>query len=60
MFHVYRLLSSVGECDEVPESFLDAITALSGAGPAYVSINICFLIYFRYVVSGCSQILMKT
>ncbi|XP_071516654.1 pyrroline-5-carboxylate reductase 3-like [Panulirus ornatus] len=32
----HRLLSAVGECDEVPETFLDAITGLSGAGPAYV------------------------
>lgn len=32
----HRLLSAVGECDEVPESFLDAITGLSGAGPAYM------------------------
>ncbi|ROT60785.1 hypothetical protein C7M84_021622 [Penaeus vannamei] len=31
-----QLLSAVGECDEVPESFLDAITGLSGAGPAYM------------------------
>ncbi|XP_037786091.1 pyrroline-5-carboxylate reductase 3-like [Penaeus monodon] len=32
----HRLLSAVGECDEVPETFLDAITGLSGAGPAYM------------------------
>lgn len=31
------LLKSIGTCDEVPESLLDAITALSGSGPAYVS-----------------------
>ena len=29
-------MSSVGQCDEVPETFFDAITGLSGAGPAYV------------------------
>ncbi|KAB7503768.1 Pyrroline-5-carboxylate reductase 2 [Armadillidium nasatum] len=31
-----RLLKSVGECDEVPEPFLDAVSGLSGAGPAYM------------------------
>jgi pyrroline-5-carboxylate reductase len=32
-----RLLEAVGTCDEVPESLMDTITALSGSGPAYVS-----------------------
>lgn len=31
-----RLLSSIGICEEVSESNMDAITALSGSGPAYV------------------------
>lgn len=32
----HRMLKAVGQCDEVPESFLDAVTGLSGAGPAYM------------------------
>lgn len=39
--HVTRqLLESVGICEEVPESYLDPVTALSGSGPAYVFVAI--------------------
>lgn len=31
-----RLMSSVGKVIEVPESYLDAVTAISGSGPAYI------------------------
>ncbi len=31
-----RLLSSVGRVVEVPEHYLDAVTAISGSGPAYI------------------------
>ncbi|XP_060535777.1 pyrroline-5-carboxylate reductase 1, mitochondrial [Cylas formicarius] len=35
-----KLLRSVGTCEQVPESALDAVTALSGSGPAYVYVMI--------------------
>jgi len=32
-----KLFSSIGTCDQISESLLDVVTALSGSGPAYVS-----------------------
>lgn len=32
-----KLFSAVGICEEVPENFIDPITALASSGPAYVS-----------------------
>lgn len=34
------LLGAVGICEEVPESYLDPVTALSGSGPAYIFVLI--------------------
>lgn len=42
---IQNLLSSIGTCDEVSEYMMDAITALSGSGPAYVRmIYVCLFI----------------
>lgn len=35
-----KLLEAVGICEEALESYLDPVTALSGSGPAYVSLNL--------------------
>lgn len=37
---VASLLASVGHCEEVPESLMDAATGLSGSGPAYIFVII--------------------
>ena len=40
-----KLLESTGHCEEVEEKYMDAITGLSGSGPAYVAIVIKSLMY---------------
>jgi len=42
---VTTLLSMMGACDEVDEKYMDAITAVSGSGPGYMSIIIEALAY---------------
>ncbi len=42
---VKTLLNMMGICDEVDEKYMDAITALSGSGPGYLSIIIEALMY---------------
>lgn len=42
---VRRLLASMGKLEEVEEKYMDAITGLSGSGPAYVAIVIEALMY---------------
>ncbi len=42
---VKSLLSRMGVCEEVDEKYMDAITALTGSGPGYISIIIEALMY---------------
>jgi len=42
---VEKILNSMGICQEVEEKYMDAITALSGSGPAYISVIIESLMY---------------
>jgi pyrroline-5-carboxylate reductase len=42
---VKEILNNMGMCDEVEERYMDAITALSGSAPGYISIIIEALMY---------------
>ena len=42
---VQSLLNRMGVCEEVDEKYMDAITALTGSGPGYISIIIEALMY---------------
>ncbi|MCD6446208.1 pyrroline-5-carboxylate reductase [Candidatus Bathyarchaeota archaeon] len=42
---IKKILGAMGTCKEVEEKYMNAITALSGSGPAYVSIIIEALMY---------------
>ncbi|MGA3060192.1 MAG: pyrroline-5-carboxylate reductase [Candidatus Bathyarchaeia archaeon] len=42
---VKRLLNMMGICDEMDEKYMDAITAVSGSGPGYISIIIEAMTY---------------
>lgn len=49
-----KLLNSIGTCEQVSENLLDPITALSGSGPAYVSL----VFYFPIVLNKFEEILL--
>jgi len=54
------LLSMMGVCDEVEEKYMDAITAVSGSGPGYMSIIIEALTYAGLKVGLPRNIALKT
>ena len=55
------LFALTGYCEEVPEKYIDAFTAFSGSGVAFVSnigaVESCVLFAISYVVlpDGCSS-----
>jgi pyrroline-5-carboxylate reductase len=56
---VNSLLSMMGVCDEVDEKYMDAITAISGSGPGYMSIIVEALTYAGLKVGLPRNIALK-
>jgi len=56
---VETLLTMMGVCDEVDEKYMDAITAVSGSGPGYMSIIIEALTYAGLKVGLPRNIALK-
>ena len=55
-----KLLNLFGRCEEVKEKYMDAITALSGSGPGYLSIIIEGLMYAGLKVGLPSNIALNS
>jgi pyrroline-5-carboxylate reductase len=56
---IQALLKMMGECDEMDEKYMDAITAVSGSGPGYMSIIIESLTYAGLKVGLPRNIALK-
>jgi pyrroline-5-carboxylate reductase len=56
---VKALLNMMGVCDEMDEKYMDAITAVSGSGPGYMSIIIEALTYAGLKVGLPREIALK-
>jgi len=57
---VKTLLNIMGVCDEIDEKYMDAITAVSGSGPGYMSIIIEALTYAGLKVGLPRNIALKS
>ncbi|MDR2720074.1 MAG: pyrroline-5-carboxylate reductase [Nitrososphaerota archaeon] len=57
---IQALLNMMGTCDEVDEKYMDAITALSGSGPGYMSIIIEALTYAGLKVGLPRNVALKS
>ena len=56
---VKTLLNMMGICDEMDEKYMDAITAVSGSGPGYMSIIIEAMTYAGLKVGLPRNIALK-
>jgi pyrroline-5-carboxylate reductase len=56
---IQTLLNMMGQCDEMDEKYMDAITAVSGSGPGYMSIIIESLTYAGLKVGLPRNIALK-
>ncbi|MCL1976592.1 MAG: pyrroline-5-carboxylate reductase [Candidatus Bathyarchaeota archaeon] len=57
---IQTLLNMMGVCDEVDEKYMDALTAVSGSGPGYISIIIEALTYAGLKVGLPRNIALKS
>ncbi|MCL2134283.1 MAG: pyrroline-5-carboxylate reductase [Candidatus Bathyarchaeota archaeon] len=57
---IQTLLNMMGICDEIDEKYMDAITAISGSGPGYISIIIEALTYAGLKVGLPRNIALKS
>jgi pyrroline-5-carboxylate reductase len=57
---IKALLNMMGTCDEIDEKYMDAITAVSGSGPGYMSIIIEALTYAGLKVGLPRNVALKS
>jgi len=57
---IQTLLNMMGTCDEVEEKYMDALTAVSGSGPGYISVILEALTYAGLKVGLPRNIALKS